>query len=162
MTATVNQILATGSLLLVAAVVVVATTRPDWVRLRRIPLSLGMASLATAGSLFYSEVAGFVPCPLCWWQRIFMYPLVIVLAAAWAFRLRVRPIVLIQASLGLGVSGYHYLLQHFPSWSGEACSLEAPCSAAWVWEYGFVSIPFMAGVSFLVLIVLNSLKEPTT
>ncbi len=157
-----NQILSTGSLLLLVAAVVLAVVRPAWARLYRIPLSFGMASLATAGSLFYSEVAGFVPCPLCWWQRIFMYPLVIVLGAAWAFRLRVRPIVLIQAGLGLGVSTYHYLLQQFPSWAGEACSIDAPCSAAWVWEYGFISIPFMAGVSFLVLIVLNTLKEPTT
>lgn len=155
----VNMVLSTGALLLLGAAVPVALLRPAWVAAARRPLGATMASAATAGSLFYSEVAGFVPCELCWWQRILMYPLVVILGAAWAFGLRVRPIVLTQAVLGLGVSTYHYLLQHFPGWSGDACSVDAPCSAAWVWEYGFVSIPFMAGVSFLVLIVLNLPKE---
>ncbi|MDX1657732.1 MAG: disulfide oxidoreductase [Nitriliruptorales bacterium] len=114
-----------------------------------------IAATAVAGSLYYSEVVGFEPCKLCWWQRIGMYPLVLVLGVAalrrdsgvWRYAL---PLTL----AGLGVSTFHYLLQQFPTLGGGGCSATAPCNAAYVWEFGLVSIPFMAGVGFFSISVL--------
>ncbi|MDX1620573.1 MAG: disulfide oxidoreductase [Nitriliruptorales bacterium] len=120
-----------------------------------ISLAWLVAATATAGSLYYSEVVGFEPCRLCWWQRIGMYPLVLVLgvaalrrdAAVWRYAL---PLTV----AGLGVSTYHYLLQNFPSWGTGGCSATTPCNAAYVWELGFISIPFMAGAGFLTISLL--------
>lgn len=118
-------------------------------------LALGglIAVVATAGSLYFSEVADFVPCRYCWFQRIFMYPLAILLPiAAWRRDLGVRWYVLPLATVGLGLSTYHYLLQRFPDLAGgSSCDVTAPCTAAWVWKWDFVSIPYMAGSGFLLI-----------
>lgn len=123
-----------------------------------------VATVSTAGSLYYSEIAGFTPCRLCWVQRGFMYPLVIVLGiAAWRNAVRVRRFVIPWVLLGAGVSTYHYLEQHFPSLDAGACSVTNPCSAAWVWEFGFLSIPYMALSGFLVIAALLLIaNRPTT
>jgi disulfide bond formation protein DsbB len=108
---------------------------------------------AMAGSLYFSEVRAFVPCALCWWQRILMYPLVIVLGvatfrqdrAAWRYALPL-------AALGLATSTYHYLVQKVPGIGRPAsCALGVPCDVQYVNYFGFVTIPFMAGVAFLLI-----------
>lgn len=120
-----------------------------------------MALVATLGSLYYSEIAGFTPCEYCWYQRIGMYPLAIVLGIA-AFRgdraIRVYAIPLALA--GAAISAYHYALQHFPSIAAGSCDLFAPCSAAYVWKFDFVSIPFMALVSFATIVTALALDRP--
>jgi disulfide bond formation protein DsbB len=58
------------------------------------------------------------------------------------------------AGVGAVIAGYHYLIQHVPSLSTGACSTTVPCSAPWVWKFDFVSIPFMALVAFVAIIVL--------
>jgi disulfide bond formation protein DsbB len=115
-----------------------------------------MAVIATAGSLYYSLGAGFEPCELCWYQRIAMYPLslLLVLAALWRDRRIVR-YVLPMASVGLVISGYHYLIQQFPDLSAGTCSASVPCTAAYIWKFEFVSIPLMAFVSFAAIITAS-------
>lgn len=109
---------------------------------------------ATAGSLYYSEVAGFVPCELCWFQRIAVYSLAVILIVALVRTdLGVRSYALSLAALGLPISAYHALLQRLPGLPAASCSLEAPCTAAWVNTFGFISIPVMAGVAFATIIV---------
>ncbi len=116
-------------------------------------LGAAVAVLATAGSLYYSLGAGFEPCELCWYQRIAMYPLslILVVAAARADRAVGRYAAPI-AVVGIALSAYHYLIQQFPDLSAGACSASVPCTAAYVWEFDFVSIPFMAVVSFAAII----------
>lgn len=110
------------------------------------------AAIATAGSLYYSEVAGFAPCELCWYQRITMYPLTVVLGVAAAVRdHRVWRTALPLSIVGAGLAGYHYLLQQFPDLSSGTCSADVPCTAAYVWKFEFVSIPFMALTLFLAI-----------
>lgn len=124
-------------------------------------LAATMATLATAGSLYYSLGAGFEPCELCWYQRIAMYPLSLILVVAAAGRdTTVGRYVLPIASVGFGLSGYHYLIQHFPDLSAGACSASAPCTAAYVWKFGFASIPFMALVSFAAIITAVAIRRP--
>ena len=115
-------------------------------------LAWAVAGVATLGSLYLSEVAGFVPCVLCWIQRGFMYPLV----AALAFRrIRRSPLLSWWALAGAGVSIYHYAIEHIPSLAeSDFCDPTVPCSFIWVEEFGFVTIPFMALCGFLVIATL--------
>lgn len=122
-----------------------------------LPLAAIIASTAMFGSLFFSEVLGYVPCTLCWYQRIAMYPLAVILLIAAVRRdaSGARRYGIPLAVIGAAIAGYHYLIQQFPSLETGACSLEAPCSAPYVWQYGFVSIPYMALAGFaLILLVL--------
>ena len=112
-----------------------------------------VAVAATTGSLYYSLIADRVPCDLCWYQRIAMYPLTVVLLAAAATRdRRVGRYALPLAGTGLLLSGYHYLIQWFPDLEATSCSATTPCTGRWVWEFGFVSIPFMALAGFAAVI----------
>lgn len=118
-------------------------------------LAWAVAAVATAGSLIYSEVYHFEPCLLCWFQRIAMYPLAIVLLVGALRRDRaVRLYGLPLSVIGLGISIWHYFIQTFPSLEGGSCDPTNPCSAKWVEVFGFVSIPFMAGAGFLLITVL--------
>jgi disulfide bond formation protein DsbB len=115
-----------------------------------------VALVTTAGSLYFSEHAGFVPCELCWYQRIVMYPLVIVLGVAWLRRDRkvwmtVLPFVVIGAPLSL----YHWLVERVPAFTeSSSCSVSVPCSAPWFEKLGFVTLAWMAMSSFLLIGVL--------
>jgi len=114
-----------------------------------------VALAATAGSLYYSEVADFIPCRLCWFQRIAMYPAALVLLVGAFFRDRnARRYGLPMAAIGLSLSTYHYLLQHGVFEEGSSCDPLAPCSAAYVWEFDFISIPYMAGSGFALILAL--------
>ena len=111
--------------------------------------------VATSGSLYFSEGAGFVPCELCWYQRVAMYPLVVVLGVA-AFRNSslVRWYAVPLAGVGALVAIYHYALQRVPALDTGTCAPEAPCTQTWLNEFGFISIPSMALTAFGAILVL--------
>jgi len=117
---------------------------------------LVVAAVATGSSLYYSEVVGFAPCEFCWFQRIMMYPLAVLLITAAVTRSHIgSQFVFVLALIGLGLSIYHYQLQLFPS-QGQVCTgSEVPCSGKYVNEFGFVTIPFMAGCGFLTILILQ-------
>jgi disulfide bond formation protein DsbB len=122
-----------------------------------------VALVATVGSLIYSEIIHFVPCRLCWFQRIAMYPMAaVLLVGAIRRELQVKYYALPLALVGLPISIYHYLLQTFPSMEGGACDPSIPCSAKYVDIFGFISIPFMAGAGFIVIAVLLGLYVKDT
>jgi disulfide bond formation protein DsbB len=139
-----------------------ATARSD---LGRASLGLAwlVATVATLGSLYYSEIAGFTPCQLCWYQRICMYPLAVILGIAALRRDRsVRFYVLPIALVGAGIAAYHAWIQAFPPQDGTMfCTADVPCTDRFVWEFGFVSLPFMAlsGFSFIVTMMLLARPE---
>lgn len=130
----------------------------DAVRGTTLWLATGVAAVATGGSLYYSEVAGFPPCRLCWAQRGFMYPLVPILGvAAWRRVWSVASWARAAALLGGAVSVWHLLIEHFPTLEGAvACEPANPCSLVWVREFGFVTIPYMALSAFALAAVLLS------
>ncbi|OZU87937.1 disulfide bond formation protein B [Virgibacillus indicus] len=113
--------------------------------------------IALAGSLFYSEVMGYVPCELCWIQRILMYPLVVIYGLA-AIKKEVSMALpgLILSGIGMFVSTYHYLVQKLPALqdTGDACGL-IPCNLTYVNYFGFITIPFLAGIAFIVIFILH-------
>ena len=118
-------------------------------------LAVLVAAVATAGSLYFSEIAHFEPCELCWFQRIAMYPLaVILLVAAITRDVRVWRYVVPIAVIGLLISTYHYQLELFPD-QPTVCSTTVPCSVRWFAVYGFVSLAFMAGAGFVSILALH-------
>ncbi len=114
-----------------------------------------VALVATAGSLVYSEVIHFIPCRLCWYQRIAMYPLSVVLLVGAIRKEMVAKYYGLPLALGgLAISIWHYLIQINPALEGGSCDPVNPCSARYVEMFGFVSIPFMAGAGFTLIAVL--------
>ncbi len=150
-------------LALIAAGVAVATllalvTRrvPAWLRDDvALPLATAIVAVATAGSLYLSEVAGYVPCTLCWYQRIAMYPLVVILGVATARRDRDawRSVVPLSA-IGAGVAVWHIAIERNPGLGG-VCDPAAPCTILWVQELGFLTLPTMAFIGFVAAAVLS-------
>lgn len=126
-------------------------------------LAWAVAAVATVGSLIYSEAIHFVPCRLCWFQRIAMYPLsVILLVGAIRREALVKFYALPLALIGLAVSIYHNLVQFFPSLEGGSCDPLNPCSARSIAVFGFMDLPFMAGAGFIVISVLLAFYTKAT
>lgn len=118
--------------------------------------------VATAGSLYFSEVMFFQPCVLCWLQRIFMYPLVLILGVGvWRRDPNVRWYALPLSLIGLAISLYHNAMQYGIIPPG-ACSVDAvvSCTTPWINWFGFVSIPLLAFVAFTVISVSLVLYQP--
>lgn len=115
-------------------------------------VALLVAWVATSGSLFFSEVLGWTPCLLCWYQRILMYPLSIVLAVGLLRRdTRLHWNVLPFSLFGACVSLYHYLLQKTTWLPPPACSVGVPCNLDYINWFGFITIPFLALTAFLII-----------
>ena len=113
------------------------------------------------GSLYLSEIVGFVPCTLCWYQRIAMYPLVLLLGiAAVRTDTAIRRYAVPLAGIGAVISAYHVAVQRLPGLPSGSCSLDVPCSAIYVERFGFVTIPVMALVGFVSIVVILILLVP--
>jgi disulfide bond formation protein DsbB len=113
--------------------------------------------IATGGSLFFSEVMKFIPCELCWYQRILMYPLVILLGVATARKdYSLSLYALIMSVLGGSISLYHYLIQKVPALNelGNSCGI-IPCHTDYINWLGFITIPFLALVAFIMIAILQ-------
>lgn len=115
-----------------------------------------VGSSATLGSLFLSEIASFVPCTLCWWQRIFMYPIALISLIALIRNDKKAVYYILPLSIiGAGIAAYHYIMQLFPNLL--ECSEEvAKCSAVQFTELGYITIPLMSLTTFM-LIAISSL-----
>ncbi|WP_391117228.1 disulfide oxidoreductase [Psychrobacillus sp. L3] len=125
-----------------------------------------VALTATLGSLYFSEIRQYEPCELCWYQRILMYPLVIILGVAYAQKnAKVAVTTLIFSIIGGCISAYHYSIQKisFMQDSAPACG-RVPCTSDYINYLGFITIPFLALIAFILIIissvlVLRSIKE---
>lgn len=124
-------------------------------------LAFVVALTATLGSLYLSEVVGFIPCTLCWYQRIAMYPLVLLLGiAAVRTDTGIRRYAVPLAVIGGLIAAFHVALQRLPGLPSGSCSLDVPCSAIYVERFGFVTIPVMALVGFVSIAVILTLLVP--
>jgi disulfide bond formation protein DsbB len=116
------------------------------------------ALLATLGSLIYSDVIGYEPCKLCWYQRIFMYPLVLVLGMAlWKKHEWIKPYGILLSVVGALIAAFHYLGQIGWNPLGLEClaiGYSTSCAKNFVLEFGYITIPLMAFSAF-VLIALS-------
>lgn len=114
------------------------------------------ALVATLGSLFYSEVAGYEPCMLCWYQRIFMYPQVFLLGMA-LFK-KDKAIIdysMLLAVIGGLLAGYHYIMQLgiIEAFSCPVVGYSVSCAKLFVMQFGYITLPLMALTAFSQIIV---------
>jgi disulfide bond formation protein DsbB len=117
--------------------------------------------IASLGSLFFSEILHFVPCSMCWYQRIFMYPLVLIFLMGLlypddtTFKYSI-PLVLI----GLGLSIYHNLLmlKIIPE-SIVPCTQGVPCSTIYINYFGFITIPFLSFTAYLCIFLILIISQ---
>jgi disulfide bond formation protein DsbB len=118
-------------------------------------IGLVQVTAAMLGSLYFSDIAGYPPCVLCWYQRIAMYPLVVIFAIgiirndknAWYYAVPI-------AFIGWLISIYHNLLyfQILPE-SIKPCQGGVSCTSKYVEWFGFITIPFLAFVAFSIVLV---------
>jgi disulfide bond formation protein DsbB len=124
----------------------------DWLGTASRHIALLAAWIATCGSLFFSEVLGWQPCVLCWYQRILMYPLAILLAIGIVRRDRGLHTYILPFSIaGIGVSLYHYLLIKTDWLPPPPCAVGVPCTVDYLNWFGFINIPFLALTAFLII-----------
>jgi disulfide bond formation protein DsbB len=114
-----------------------------------------VATLATLGSLYLSQIAGLTPCEFCWFQRICMYPLSLLLGIA-AFRGEVsiaKRYFIPLSIVGALLATYHYQLEHI---AGEptVCGVAVPCNDAAFNIFGFISVPFLSLAAFALITTL--------
>jgi disulfide bond formation protein DsbB len=116
-----------------------------------------VAAVATGGSLFYSEVALFIPCEFCWFQRILMYPLsILTLLIAVRGDNRAARYLLPLPVVGAGTSIYHILIERNVIKEPKQCSINVPggCGINWLssHSFGYLTIPELALTASLLLI----------
>jgi disulfide bond formation protein DsbB len=140
-------------------------------------LAFLVAAVCMAGSLYFSEVAHFPPCHLCWLQRFCMYPLVPILGYA-AFlggsrrRCRgdtpqppgkqqggIRRFAATLAAIGAAIATYHVLLERNPQWESSVCDPKNPCTLIWVERLGYLTIPTMALSGFALILTLLAISR---
>ncbi|MGA2283808.1 MAG: disulfide bond formation protein B [Candidatus Dormibacteria bacterium] len=140
-----------------------ASARGWWDSLRDLVSPLGLPAaflvslIAVSGSLYFQFGADLVPCQLCWFQRICMYPMVVLLGISAVRRdlFNARLYALPLGVVGLGLSIYHYLLERFPGQIHLNCGVGQPDCAVTPFDiFGFVSIPYMALAAFLLILTL--------
>jgi len=115
-----------------------------------------VAVVATLGSLYFSEIRGYIPCELCWYQRILMYPLSLLLGiAAFNQDSSIRKYVLPLSIIGGLISAFHYMVQKVPGFAAiKPCTQGIPCSAQYINWLGFITIPLLAFTSFVLIAIL--------
>ncbi|MEC1176967.1 disulfide oxidoreductase [Metasolibacillus meyeri] len=121
-------------------------------------LAIWVVSLvATLGSLYFSEIRQYTPCEMCWYQRILMYPIVILTTVAYIQKnARIALTTAVFACIGGSISLYHYGIQKldFLQASAPACGL-VPCTGQYINWLGFITIPFLALTAFVIIAAIS-------
>ncbi len=117
-----------------------------------------VALAAMLGSLSYSDIVGYEPCHLCWWQRIFMYPQVFLLGIAGFKNTVHRQIIsyygIVLSVIGAVIAFAHYLLQRgVIDFSCEAVGYSVSCAKVFTMNLGYITIPLMAFTAFMMIFV---------
>ena len=122
--------------------------------------------VATLGSLYFSEIRGYIPCTMCWFQRIFMYPIVIITTVAVIQKnAKIAMTTAVFSVIGGCISLYHYGVQKidFFFFFAPACGLVS-CTGQYINWLGFITIPFLALTAFILIAItsfymIRQLKE---
>lgn len=122
-------------------------------------LAFAAALIAMFGSLYFSEIRQYEPCELCWYQRIVMYPFVVLLGIATVRKdYAIAFYTMILSAIGGMISLYHYGLQKltFLADAAPACG-RVPCTGQYINWLGFITIPFLALTAFIIVFVCSFL-----
>ncbi|UII56765.1 disulfide oxidoreductase [Cytobacillus spongiae] len=113
--------------------------------------------IAMFGSLYFSEFRQYEPCELCWYQRIVMYPFVVILGLGVIRKdYRISLYTMLLSLIGGGISLYHYLIQKVSFFADNVPSCgRVPCTGQYINWFGFVSIPFLALVAFVIIFICS-------
>jgi disulfide bond formation protein DsbB len=115
------------------------------------------ALVATLGSLYFSQIADFIPCELCWFQRIMMYPLAVVLLVG-ALRRDMRAAVqyaFVLPIIGICIAAYQIYIEINPSAEPSACKVGGTsCATKWIDKFGYITIPVLSATAFAAILVL--------
>lgn len=125
-------------------------------------LAFLVALTSTAGSLFYSEIVGFTPCALCWYQRILMYSQVILFGLAlWKNEKITADYHIALSVFGGALAGYHYMLQIgvLPPLSCSAVGFSVSCAERFVMSFGYITIPMMSLTAFGLIVILMTFQK---
>ena len=127
-------------------------------KIEKASLMICVVSLtATLGSLYFSEIRGYEPCTLCWYQRILMYPLVILTTVAYIQKnAKIAVTTAVFSCIGAAISLYHYSLQKldFLQDSAPSCGV-VPCTGQYINWLGFITIPFLALTAFVIIAAVS-------
>lgn len=120
-----------------------------------LPFAFTVAVVSTLGSLYFSEIAGFEPCRLCWFQRIFMYPQAVLLGIALLKKDKgIFSYAIPLSIIGGSISAYNYWIQVMPVAATAACSVTGPsCASSPFFSYGYITIAFMALTGFVLITI---------
>jgi disulfide bond formation protein DsbB len=113
--------------------------------------------IAMFGSLYFSEIRQYEPCVLCWYQRILMYPFVVILGIAYIKKdYKISFYSMILSAIGGGISFYHYLLQKVSFFADNAPTCgRVPCTGQYINWFGFITIPFLALTAFIIIFICS-------
>jgi disulfide bond formation protein DsbB len=113
-----------------------------------------VSAIATVGSLYFSNVLGYEPCRLCWFQRIFMYPIAVISGSAlFLGKSDLKDYAMPLALIGAPMAFYHSMIQRFEQFTSAGCSVTAvSCSTEYTFHYGYITIPVMALTAFLLIV----------
>lgn len=118
-------------------------------------LAFLLSLVATGGSLYLSNVLGWEPCHLCWFQRIFMYPLVLLTGTGLLLEKDdVADYVLPMVMIGGSISIYHYAVQIFSKVSSGCSTLSVSCSDKFTYYFGYITVPMLALTVFVAIGIL--------
>ena len=136
----------------------------DFIRRYALLITFVLAAGGLVGSLLIEYVVFLAPCDLCWWQRVFMYPIALISAVALLKNVSFADIadyVLVLAIPGALVALYQHLLQMLPTGSLIPCDATGACAVRSIFEFGYITMPWMALSAFalFVLIALVARKK---
>ncbi len=161
LTPLINQVLSLGTVAgqivfvgLLASLVLNQKKVLSFVATHAILFSFFVALASLIGSLLYSEISGYEPCNLCWLQRIFIYPQVVILGMAlWKRDRNVADYSIALSGIGAAIALYQTLLQMGVTPGLPCAAYSASCAQRFVLEYGYITIPFMALTAFSLIII---------
>lgn len=130
----------------------------QWIQKNALHIVLIQAIIATLGSLYLSDIKGYAPCVLCWYQRICMYSLIpIIFVGMFRGDKKVYHYIFPLAIIGWGFALYHNFLYTGIIDPGESCSYGISCTTKYVEYFGFITIPLMAFTAFSIILFFTIL-----
>ncbi len=133
----------------------------QWIGRRGMIFAFIVALIAMVGSLTYSDILGYEPCKLCWYQRILMYPLVLLFGMAiWRKENFILPYAMLLSTIGGAIALYHYTVQL--GLVAAPCSVSGysvSCAKVFTMRFGYITIPMMAFSAFMLILFLTMLSN---
>jgi disulfide bond formation protein DsbB len=144
------------------------TTFVRWMGTYVLELGFVVSASGIVLSLFYSEIADFPPCVLCWWQRIFLYPQAVLFAVALYYRRKGMEALKVVTTTSITLSVVGFCISFFQNFASifnpgllDVCSAQGgvSCSIIFFEKFGYITIPFMAMTSFALLLVIMGAQK---